>query len=328
MPEGPDEASGDAEVLMMPSMGVQAQLGGRLARRPGAARGFTLIEVLVVVAIIALLVSILLPSLRTARDQARSVVCQSNLRQLGVGIQCFTADHKGYYPDAQRWLTWTPWYWGPKDPVEFTAPRANPASGRQESWLLRYLKNPEVYLCPLDDGERVWKNAPGEWGAMPPGSTSYSMQGVLQQLVAGRYENKNYPAPFAGVYPESNRMNSVWYNESILMETPARVMLMMEESELSPFNDGYVDWEGYYVSGFKAQTDKLTVRHRGKGHLLMFDGHVEGLRSEKDFNEATTRASQNSGRLYGALYSDNGQWKIRTRPHKQPRDKTHGAIRN
>jgi len=313
---------------MIPSICLNWKPGRTGRPRPERLRGFTLIEVLVVVAIIALLVSILLPSLRTARDQAKAVACQSNIRQMGVAIQCFTADHKGYYPDAQRWLTWTPWYWGGKDPVEFTAPRANPVSGRQESWLLRYLKNPEVYLCPVDNGERFWKDAPNEWQAMPAGITSYSMQGVLQQLVAGRYEGRNQAPPFASAYPESNRMSSVWYNEGILLETPARVMLMMEESELSPFNDGYVDWEGYWVSGFKAQTDKLTVRHRGKGHLLMFDGHVEALRSEKDFNEATMRASQNSGRLYGALYSDNGQWKIRTRPHKQPRDKTHGAIRN
>lgn len=52
-------------------------------------RGFTLIEVLVVVAIIALLISILLPSLKTARDLARDTQCASNLKQLGIGVEFY-----------------------------------------------------------------------------------------------------------------------------------------------------------------------------------------------------------------------------------------------
>ncbi|MBI4580927.1 MAG: type II secretion system protein [Planctomycetes bacterium] len=54
--------------------------------------GFTLIEVLVVVAIIALLVSILLPSLKAAREQARSAVCLSNLKQCLNGIKLKQAE--------------------------------------------------------------------------------------------------------------------------------------------------------------------------------------------------------------------------------------------
>ena len=51
------------------------------------ARAFTLIELLVVVSIIALLVSILLPALSRARDTAKCVMCQCNLKQLGYGIE-------------------------------------------------------------------------------------------------------------------------------------------------------------------------------------------------------------------------------------------------
>jgi prepilin-type N-terminal cleavage/methylation domain-containing protein/prepilin-type processing-associated H-X9-DG protein len=57
---------------------------------------FTLIELLVVIAIIALLVGILLPSLRGARDAARALVCQSNLRSLAVGGQNYSTDWKEY----------------------------------------------------------------------------------------------------------------------------------------------------------------------------------------------------------------------------------------
>jgi prepilin-type N-terminal cleavage/methylation domain-containing protein len=62
------------------------------------ARAFTLIELLVVVAIIALLVSILLPSLSKAREQARRGVCLSNLHQCAVGFSAYGADHKHVLP--------------------------------------------------------------------------------------------------------------------------------------------------------------------------------------------------------------------------------------
>lgn len=57
--------------------------------------GFTLIELLVVVAIIGLLMSVLLPSLRAAREQAKSAVCSSNLRQLALGWQMYADDSGG-----------------------------------------------------------------------------------------------------------------------------------------------------------------------------------------------------------------------------------------
>lgn len=59
---------------------------------------FTLIEVLVVVAIIALLVSILLPSLNRVREQSRRAVCASNLHQMAVGFTAYSADHRQTLP--------------------------------------------------------------------------------------------------------------------------------------------------------------------------------------------------------------------------------------
>src|SRR5688572_26236192 len=70
-----------------------------LARRPG--RGFTLVELLVVITIIGLLVSLLLPAVFAAREAARGTECKSNLRQIGLGILQF-ADHNGHLP-TYRW---------------------------------------------------------------------------------------------------------------------------------------------------------------------------------------------------------------------------------
>ena len=67
--------------------------------RSGQSRqGFTLVELLVVIGIIALLIAILLPALSRAREQAKMTQCLSNLRQLGIGLQIYRHHNKDFYP--------------------------------------------------------------------------------------------------------------------------------------------------------------------------------------------------------------------------------------
>jgi len=67
---------------------------------------FTLIELLVVISIIALLIAILVPALQRARNQARAVVCQANLKQWGSVLALYTEDSQGLLPDGVGGALW------------------------------------------------------------------------------------------------------------------------------------------------------------------------------------------------------------------------------
>ena len=93
---------------------------------------FTLIELLVVIGIIALLVAILVPTLRMARESARSTACLSNVRQIGVLLNAYLVTSDGILPDlTNREFT--------TDPV--------PA---MDNVLVRDTESTEVFNCPAD----------------------------------------------------------------------------------------------------------------------------------------------------------------------------------
>lgn len=85
-------------------LNIPTKLNNSMRRK----EGFTLIELLVVIAIIALLLAILIPTLSLAKRQARSVICQSNLKQWGLIFVMYTTENNGLFPrrtqTSGRWI--------------------------------------------------------------------------------------------------------------------------------------------------------------------------------------------------------------------------------
>lgn len=67
---------------------------------PGRAFGFTLVELLSAIAIICVLVALLLPGIKNAKETARKARCMGNMQQFGISFRLYQNDHKGMYPNA------------------------------------------------------------------------------------------------------------------------------------------------------------------------------------------------------------------------------------
>jgi general secretion pathway protein G len=216
--------------------------------------GFTLVELLVVIGIIAVLIGILLPVLAKARAQANRVACLSNIKQLGTAILMYCNDNDGYFPTCGWWddgLAYKPY---PEDWVHWQANR-----NLDDSAIAKYVGRGEqlkhLLRCPADsfDGRKP-RN-----GIMP-GQGPY-----LYSYALNASAGENLTA-----FPGYRTKITQW-------RAPARKLLLTENRE--PVNFAPL-WGG----------SQLAQRH-GKGmsggrviatraSMLFFDQHAESVSDE------------------------------------------------
>jgi len=115
-----------------------------------SAGGFTLVELLVVIGVLALSMGVLVPTLSQARRAARSVVGGQRQRQVVLAVSLYATDHQGWYPEsvATAAMLGRTWRWQEPRMMKACQPRATGYCCSLASYLRPYLPDPIVLSCP------------------------------------------------------------------------------------------------------------------------------------------------------------------------------------
>lgn len=225
-------------------------------------RGFTLIEVLVVVAVIALLIAILMPSLSRAKAMSRNVQCQSNMKQLATAFAAYVTENKGRLPGSDDYdADWLGHYNISKGARRGLPNGRNPDDGT----IFKHMgKNKLAYCCPDDDRPRQ--------NSIDPEDSKYSytsnkliVGAPVEMLADAHYRRSPDPNDTNNYHPTNHTAN---------MRPFGGVPILVEEDP-----DYYLIDQNINDSAW-CNEDNLANRHLpgggnpGSGNMAFHDTHV------------------------------------------------------
>lgn len=228
-----------------------------MSNRSLGGRAFTLIELLVVVAVIALLISILLPALARAREQAKQSVCLANQKTMAAAFLQYTCDNRdsvvnSFTNSRNCWVDWPVTTSGAYlSDAQLAAQTDTSAEQRgiARGLLFRYAVRAEVYHCPCDRRNVAPRPENGYLAYR-----TYSMPNFLNGDPGWEVA--------AGGTTVAQRTTQI--------RKPADSFAFIEESDPRGFNIN--SWVMYLNT--PQWIDTLTVWHADKGTIGFVDGHA------------------------------------------------------